>query len=908
MNLVYINTYKTISLLLKLILFKILICLFIKIDGNLLAHQQHIGFTQVYQNNNKKSQQDSNSEKLYDKSHKTYDNENENYNYNDDRVRIQIIPDENAVDDNSSSEQSDSFDQYQSKPYHETDTDNLSTLNYSDNIFVPEKFFKDYIIWLVERRINKAFSIIIKKDSFKETSQRRSIELGFKIKDLEIPSYKLRAHRLKKGNIIVNGNIPINLIYNTKDYKTYYKHHSHYIKISESNKILLLSDIAKKIKSIIDEKNSFSKNDKIILQSIEPCIDINNKKLFKSSCINFSYGSLYYRAKIDKRGIQKIISSSLSFCGVLKNVHTINLESKTQDFSVKICDNAAKQNKLANEYFVFKGQEDICSGPNKNISTNLYVNSTQDPANANNNYTNSDSDYNHNLDTEDNSNTKVTTPNDTDTPEDKNTPPEQSAVYTYNDEKSTKSKMIHVYSYINRMYDWYLSLGFLSHPKTPISLEVDVSKVSGNAQISWIPGGATKIVFGTDGGSLRNLSFDFDIIGHELGHFIVNQSIIGQNIDEDDTSLNYRHCKPSDSASCIENHTRSIHEALSDFFVMAATNDECIAEGACQNNDSKACVEGCLRRAGGFKEDEPIIYDPELDDKLDYQGYKYLGFKKTRNNNFVHTTITSNNAIAADIHAIGQMISGVLWDARKNLKDSQEKRKFDKVILNALDLSPSRQVSYNDLLTAIIYSDEEINQKKFCQIIIDSAKKYNIDLEQNNGINLEQFCDNNRDIAKYISEKDYDLSGSNVDNTFLDDYSIFDSYARNCVLTKRDQASMLNIGILQNGKYTIVNYNDIDQKSYINKSNKKSTGCKNMEVAFSQVAIGFENKNFTPISKTSLYYNPNLFSTNIKAKSNKNAVDILIDQAINLILLLIILLIPFIFCHIRFLINKKTDS
>jgi hypothetical protein len=91
-----------------------------------------------------------------------------------------------------------------------------------------------------------------------------------------------------------------------------------------------------------------------------------------------------------------------------------------------------------------------------------------------------------------------------------------------------------------------------------------------------------------DGDSLQNLSLDFDVIAHELGHHVLARRLVTKT-----------------------GESRAIHEGLADYLVYAKTGNPCLGESIC--GPTAACeVEGrCLRTADNryrLDEDQLSVY------------------------------------------------------------------------------------------------------------------------------------------------------------------------------------------------------------------------------------------------------------------------------------------------------------
>ena len=858
----------------KLKILQIIICLFIfSCLSNLnlfcplvLAHSEQIGHVQVY--------------------HSSDDNHVINQSKSlDSQVRIYIKSQELTTKDTNQEDnlyKNDldahlSSSQWLEDYFNNSDFKNKNSLNFSDNNYIPAKFFKDYVIWLVKQKIDKNFEISVSKDEYNPANKRRSLELVFKVANLDIPYYKLKAHRFNhNGALYVVGNIPLNLRYNLHDFESNYEDHKQFVIVTKNKKIMLDPEIARELKYLIekndhDHHNDFDDSDQIVLQSMESCVGIEKNFVFKTSCINFSYKSLYYQAKIDKRGIRDIISSVYSFCGVLKNVHTKNAkDDETKDFTVSICEKSAQKNELANNYFGFIGKKNPCFP--KELPVMSYSASFSDDhiiiydAYGGNQMNSDQQDDTKPKQPDDNKDddTSDENPENNDNDDDKT----NEVSYEYSDLRSIKSQEIHAFAHLNRMYDWFTSLGFESDCK--IYIKVSSSMKEGNAFVSWNPlNCSSNIVFGVDSkdrkGGLKDVAIDFDVAGHELGHYVINHSILSLYIDPQNPDLNYRHCKPTDD-DCESNHTRAIHEGLADYFVFAATNDPCLGEGSCYKD---YCIEECIRQPGGYFKKHPIIYDPNLDKPESM--YKYLSISES--GGFID--IVSNKNISADIHGLGQMVSGFLWKARTKIKTKKKKQKFDKVILNGLDLAPAHNVSYHDILSAFLFSDEEINDQKFCKYLLQAAEFFNLPLQEKSGIDLENFCNSS------TKRNEEEGLNDNIDDKELMNYSIYDNYSLHC---KRPESSSEDhekypMEEIDQNNNTQIDQSNAEQRFYRRRSAKKSSGCKIKNVyahTISSDDYNFQNQN----------------------AENKSWLVIILNQFVAFLMLMLILCMPWFFLRV----------
>lgn len=243
--------------------------------------------------------------------------------------------------------------------------------------------------------------------------------------------------------------------------------------------------------------------------------------------------------------------------------------------------------------------------------------------------------------------------------------------FSFTDIDSSEARQINAFSFANRMFDWYDSLGVQISSKQ-VKVKTGVEFEGGNIDnAAFIPSTwSIEIGAGSGKDGFTNLGLDIDVVAHEVGHFIVFSGI--NNL----TAIN----------EATNDHTQAVHEGLADYFTFASTGDACLAESVCQG--SRMCIKTNCLRVG-----------------------ENIGFK------FKDSTY---NSLGNLFHLKGQIMAAALWGARKQLSSS-EHFEFDQIVANALDYVPSGGLSYGDVVMAVMASDKELQGGKFCQKIYDSA-------------------------------------------------------------------------------------------------------------------------------------------------------------------------------------------
>lgn len=232
------------------------------------------------------------------------------------------------------------------------------------------------------------------------------------------------------------------------------------------------------------------------------------------------------------------------------------------------------------------------------------------------------------------------------------------------------------FTHASEMLTWFMALGYdwQNGKKIVISVNNPHEDIVNNAQYD--PGGGDvnpMITIGSgDGQLLKNLPRDADVVSHELGHHII-----------------YRTLTSTDGESLV------LHEGIADFFAFAHAGDSCLGESICPTNSPVCVVKGkCLRTADN--------------------------------------SIRADSAdLPSEAHKRGQLISGMLWDLRKNGTIPNED--LTKLVLKSLDYLLARS-GYHDFILSMMIADKNVFSGTYACKITDAA--------------------NARGLASYISDID----------------------------------------------------------------------------------------------------------------------------------------------------------
>lgn len=351
------------------------------------------------------------------------------------------------------------------------------------------------------------------------------------------------------------------------------------------------------------------------------CVTVHDGRLLKAKCYQARADARAYDFTISEEGITQFHAASFHAIATLKNIIFENINSETRDHVVKVNEPVRF---LENERFV------ILPGDGSKVEA---------------------------VDGE----------------------------FSYTGFDSTEARQIHAFSFANRMFDWYDSLGFTGAGrqitirtgqavKTP-----DGTETQDNA--AFYPSEWMIAIGKGSGEALQNLGVDIDVVAHEVGHFIVYQGINKINPKVDETA---------------GDHSAAIHEGLADYFTYASTGDACLGDTVCPSNS-------------------PFCWHV----KLGQNRCLRIGL----NIGFVYGDNTYNSLPSA--HLKGQLVAATLMRARIK-QAGGDYFDFDQVVLNAIDYMPSSVVSYGEMLLAVMASDKELAKGKFCADVYDSAVEHGL--------------------------------------------------------------------------------------------------------------------------------------------------------------------------------------
>ena len=187
---------------------------------------------------------------------------------------------------------------------------------------------------------------------------------------------------------------------------------------------------------------------------------------------------------------------------------------------------------------------------------------------------------------------------------------------------STDPKFEEVQAYYHAQVHlaFFKQLGFEWYGPTPLELKIHQRPNNRPNNALFIPGNEATGVLPSitiddgDGIDLQNLVTDGDVVSHEFGHHVI-----------------FRTLKLTDGESLV------LHEGLADFFVFSRTGDACLGESICPKGSGACILEGQCLRTG----DNKLVYG-------DAAWTAWLGASKKLG------------------HLHGQLVSGMLWELRKN--------------------------------------------------------------------------------------------------------------------------------------------------------------------------------------------------------------------------------------------------
>gem|GEM_PF-6422342 len=250
--------------------------------------------------------------------------------------------------------------------------------------------------------------------------------------------------------------------------------------------------------------------------------------------------------------------------------------------------------------------------------------------------------------------------------------------------ESQEFEEANAFVHVREALDFYTNAGFEWYGPSPMTVRVRDTFGEGIPQDNalFIPGEAAvsgrpsiRIGEGTGAPFLANLGFDIDVVAHELGHFVLFQTL-----------------KNAQAGS----ETITIHEGGADFLAFALSGDACLGESTCPSG-SQVCVEtGCLRSGLNSLKINDGTYSQE-----------------------------------EEFHLLGQVISGALWD----LTDvySVPRDTVTELFIDAIDLLIFDS-GYRDLFLALLTADRNNFGGQYAEEIcaVSSARGFDSYLEDVN--------------------------------------------------------------------------------------------------------------------------------------------------------------------------------
>jgi hypothetical protein len=218
---------------------------------------------------------------------------------------------------------------------------------------------------------------------------------------------------------------------------------------------------------------------------------------------------------------------------------------------------------------------------------------------------------------------------------------------------SVASSEASAFAYANIHYDFVAANGYVWEGPKPLTVNVhaSINNTINNALYTPFNGSSGPHIYvgEGDGVVLKNLAFDEDVVSHELGHHVIFKSI-----------------------QDISGESLVLHEGLADFMTFARTGDACLGESICpQSTTMSSCVitnKRCLRTA---------------DNSLKYRDATYESYSSRP-------------------HQQGMLISGFLWDLRKN--SVIPSATLTKYVMDAIMLLPV-DADIKNFMAALYYVD-----------------------------------------------------------------------------------------------------------------------------------------------------------------------------------------------------------
>jgi hypothetical protein len=153
-----------------------------------------------------------------------------------------------------------------------------------------------------------------------------------------------------------------------------------------------------------------------------------------------------------------------------------------------------------------------------------------------------------------------------------------------------------------------------------------------------------------DGVQLKNLQIDADAVSHELGHHFIYQTL------QDVSSF----------------ESKSVHEGMADYFVMARNNSPCLGPLICPQGGTVCISTSCLRSS-----DNTMRFD-------------------------------DNTLLTLSPHQYGQLVSGLLWDLGKSLGSQSSSANIALKAISFFD----KAAGFVDVVQSLMEADQAMNAGK----------------------------------------------------------------------------------------------------------------------------------------------------------------------------------------------------
>lgn len=234
------------------------------------------------------------------------------------------------------------------------------------------------------------------------------------------------------------------------------------------------------------------------------------------------------------------------------------------------------------------------------------------------------------------------------------------------DKKDPHFEEVSMFANATTTLAWFKSIG-MEWDILPVIGLVLTDKIGGSDNTAvFIPNGHVEmseiLISPGDGSILRNLRTDRDILSHQIAHAVIYRNL-----------------------STLGGNSAVVHEGLADAFTMLRNDDPCFARTVCPAQTTVCVMNGersCLRTA---------------DNNLNWQ----------------------TNASESDAHLKGQIISGMLWDLRKN--NVMQPLELARIVMRAVEM-----FNYNsdarDLAFKYVVADKQIYNGIHRDAIIAAAK------------------------------------------------------------------------------------------------------------------------------------------------------------------------------------------